>query len=172
MSIWRPQFAYPTPDGCTDEDFIYVFDGSNTPLLNQDISNKTLTNIPLILDRDWPFYWRGWKVGAIRETTSNLPNQYEIPNLSLQLQDCYLNNLSDGPVAAVLSGFPQNPLQLFNKHSVLSGPPVSLEPELYCPPGGYILVTTLTAPLLGGAGVNRYFASFTLYGVKRLKACA
>lgn len=166
--IYRPQFAYPTPEGCEDTDFVFSFDGSNTPLLNQDVSGQTISNIPLLLDRDSPFYWRAWKIDGIRETTNKLPNQYEIPNISVKLQDPYLNDLSDSLIPAVLSGFPSNPVD-FN-HSVLTGSPVVLEPEIYCPAGGYILAF-LSAPLLGGCGTNRYFVSFTLYGVKRRQRC-
>jgi hypothetical protein len=61
---YRPQFAYPTSRGCRDEDFVYYFDGSNVPLLANGLAaGVEIDYIPLPLDQDAPFYWRGWKVG-------------------------------------------------------------------------------------------------------------
>ena len=63
LAGYRPQFAYATPPGCRDEDFVYYFDGSNVPLLAQNIGpGMEIDYIPLPLDQDAPFYWRGWKV--------------------------------------------------------------------------------------------------------------
>ncbi len=157
----RPQFAYSTPPGCRDEDFVYFFDGSNTPALNQDVSGQTILNVPLVLEQDAPFYWRGIKLG-LREPS--VPS-YVLPNLSVQFRDCYENNLSDDLVPATQYGFPQNPLA-FNSQ-VLTGPPFVLEPEIYCPPGGSMLFF-LQAPTL----VAPSFLQISLLGVKRFKECS
>jgi hypothetical protein len=157
--IYRPQFAYATPGGCRDEDFIYAFDGSNTPLLNQDVSGQTIGNIPLILQQDAPFYWRGIKVG-LRQ-----PTEYVLPNVNVQFQDCYQNNLSDDLVPATQYGFSQNPLAFSS--AVLTGPPYVLDSEIYCPPGGYILLF-LQAPVLSAVSLLQV----SLYGVKRFKECS
>ena len=159
--IYRPQFAYSTPAGCRDEDFIYFFDGSNTPVLNQDIGGKVIGNIPLVLQQDAPFYWRGIKVG-MRDPDTPL---YEIPNIAIQFQDCYQNNLSDDLVPAVHFGFPQNPLA-FNSE-MLTGPPFVLEPEIYCPPGGYLLLF-----LDAASADTTILFQVSLYGVKRFKECS
>ena len=45
--IYRAQFCYPTPPGCRDEDFVYYFDGSNTPMLNQDVQGSDPEQHPL-----------------------------------------------------------------------------------------------------------------------------
>lgn len=174
--MYRPQFAYATPLGCRDEDFTYHFDGSNTPLLNQNISGKTIDNIPLVLEQDAPFYWRAWKV-TMREnqriTESTPLVQYVAPNFYVRLRDCYQNDLQDTWVPASECGFPQNPLTI--NSSMLTGPPVPLEPEIYCPRGGVILAF-LQAPLLVTPPVSpgdfdNFLVSFTLYGVKRFKEC-
>ena len=171
--MYRPEFAYPTPPGCRDEDFTYHFDGSNTPLLNQDISGKTIENIPLVLERDAPFYWRGWKV-VLRE--AEIPDEgppiviYVFPNFQVKLRDCYDNNLQDNWISSTQFGFPQNPV-LFN-NTLLTGPPCLLEPEIYCPRAGVIMAWIQAPVLHTGPSVNNFFASFTLYGVKRFKECA
>jgi len=166
--MYRPQFAYQTPDGCRDEDFIYFFDGSNTPALANDISNTSPFQIPLQLQQDAPFFWRGVKVNAIRETTNGNPAQYEAPNITVQFQDCYQNNLSDDLVPATQYGFSIVPVAL-NSGFIL-GAPVPLEGDIYCPPGGTVYVS-ITAPPLGSLPVNKYFVSLALYGVKRFKRC-
>lgn len=156
--IYRPQFCYPTPPGCRDEDFVYYFDGSNTPLLNQDVQGLTLSNIPLPLQQDAPFYWRGIKV-ELRGAGGGPA----IPDLYVKFQDPYLNFLSDGLVSATTYGFAQNPV-VFNQ-AEYTGPPVPLEPEIYCPPGGLIQFF-----LFCPTGTVSY-PMVTLFGVKRFKDC-
>jgi len=156
--MYRPQFAYSTLPGCKDEDFVYFFDGSNTPFLNQSVSALSIPYIPLILDQDAPFYWRGIKIDM--RTTGAVP-----PNVNVKLRDCYQNDLSDGLVPATQYGFPQNPVT-FNGQNY-TGAPVPLEPEIYCPRGGVILFF-LEAPTLA----NPSYLSVTLFGVKRFTGCA
>lgn len=166
MSIYRPQFAYASPEGCRDEDYVYFFDASNTPLLNQNVSGLNIPFIPLVLDQDTAFYWRGFKVGAIRELSGGEPVLYDFPNFSLKLRDCYQNDLSDDLVPACLYGFPSNPLS-FNS-ALLTGAPVPLDPEIYCPPGG-VITLFLSVPTLAA---GTWLPSISLYGVKRYKECA
>jgi hypothetical protein len=156
--MYRPQFAYSTLPGCKDEDFVYFFDGSNTPFLNQSVSALSIPYIPLILDQDAPFYWRGIKIDM--RTTGAVP-----PNVNVKLRDCYQNDLSDGLVPATQYGFPQNPVT-FNGQNY-TGAPVPLEPEIYCPRGGVILFF-FEAPTLA----NPSYLSVTLFGVKRFTGCA
>ena len=156
--MYRPQFAYSTLPGCKDEDFVYFFDGSNTPFLNQSVSALSIPYIPLILDQDAPFYWRGIKLDM--RTTGAVP-----PNVNVKLRDCYQNDLSDGLVPATQYGFPQNPVT-FNGQNY-TGAPVPLEPEIYCPRGGVILFF-LEVPTLA----NPSYLSVTLFGVKRFTGCS
>lgn len=161
--MYRPQFPYPTPEGCRDEEFVYFFDGDNTPLLNQSVAGQQILNIPLVLQQDASFFWRGIKLGLY----DSLISAYAFPNVDVQFQDCYQNMLSDDFVPASHYGFPMNPLS-FNS-SLLTGPPFILEPEIYCPPGGYILLF-LQAPLINP--VHTSFLNVSLYGVKRFKGCS
>jgi hypothetical protein len=163
--MYRPQFAYATPVGCIDKDFVYLFDSTNTPMLATSISGRRIEYIPLPMEQDAPFYLRGVKVGAIRHTTGGAPVSYDFPDFAVKLRDCFANDLSDGFIQATEYGFAQNPLN-FNG-SLLTGPPVPLEPEIYCPPGG-IMWAFLLAPVLGA---DTYLASFALHGIKRFKEC-
>ena len=156
--IYRAQFAYPTPPGCRDEDFVYYFDGSFIPMLNQDVQGLTLSNIPLPLQQDAPFYWRGIKV-ELRGAGGGPA----IPDFYVKFQDCYLNDLSDGLVSAATYGFAQNPVTFNNAD--YTGAPVPLEPEIYCPAGGLIQFF-LSCPV----GTVSY-PMVTLFGVKRFKDC-
>lgn len=154
--MWRPQFAYPTPKGCRDEDFVYQFDASNTPMLASLAPGQDLPFIPLVLQQDASFYWRGWKI-SIRRTDGTIFS----PDLSIKLRDPYQNDLSDGLVPAVEYGFVQNPSQPFSQ------PPVLIDPEIFCPAGG-----TVTAFLLGGGTIDTSDAIIiSLYGVKRFQEC-
>jgi hypothetical protein len=157
--IYRAQFAYPTPPGCRDEDFVYFFDGSFIPMLNQDVTGLTLSNIPLPLQQDAPFYWRGLKV-ELRSAGGGPA----IPDFYVKFQDCYLNDLSDGLVSAVTYGFAQNPVTFNNAD--YTGAPVPLEPEIYCPAGGLIQFF-----LKGPASGSPVYPMVTLFGVKRFKDC-
>lgn len=165
----RPQFAYPAADGCRDEEFTYFFDGSNTPMLYTDISGKRIDDIPLMLERDAPFFWRGIKLAAVESAggpngTIGGVTGFAIPNVSVLFRDPYHNDLSDGLVPAVHYGFPSNPVAYGN--ALYTGVPFLLDPEIYCPPGGYILLF-LEAPVLSSPTL----LEVTLYGVKRFKGC-
>lgn len=164
--MYRPQFPYVTESGCRYEDFVYYFDGSNVPMLNTSISGKRIENIPLPLEQDAPFLWRGVKVGATRVLSSGVPSAYLSPNFNVRLRDCYDNDLSDDYVPATQYGFAENPLTFSS--SLLTGPPAVLEPEIYCPPGG-VIIAFLNCPT--ALGELSYFASFALFGVKRVKEC-
>jgi len=168
--IYRPQFAYVTPPGCRDVDFIYYFDGSNTPALNQNFAtgldySAPTGGIPLTLEQDVPFFWRGLKVSLRATLTNGDPDAYGEPNFTMRLMDNYFNFLSDDMVPAEQYGFPMNPL-VFNGQ-LLTGNPVPLEPEIYCPPGG-VLWLFLKFPVT--ADID-YFPELALYGVKRFKEC-
>ena len=172
---YRPQFAFPTDPGCRDEDFVYYFDGSNVPLLAGGIAaGQQIDYIPLPLDQDAPFYWRGWKVGLRNIHPSGCPPvsivSYKLPDFRIKLRDCYDNDLMDSMVTACECGFPQNPLAFLDQ--LLTGPPVALDgPDegIYCPRGGVI-----QAFIRGGAGLifgDTNLVSISLYGVKRYKGC-
>ena len=60
----RPQFAFKdAPEGYEDQDFVYVFDASNTPALAQVLApGQSILNIPLQLQSDAEFLLRGIEV--------------------------------------------------------------------------------------------------------------
>lgn len=169
--MYRPQFAYPTPPGCRDEDFVYYFDGSNVPLLANGITAGGLIEyIPLTLEQDAPFYLRGWKVAIRNKLTSGCPPStvwsYRLPDLGVRLRDCYQNDLMDNYVPATQGAFPENPVSFYG--SMLTGPPTPLESEVYCPRGGVLQVF-----LLGGSSLTgTSYPLIALFGVKRYKECA
>jgi hypothetical protein len=165
---YRPQFAYSTPAGCRDIPFVYTFDSSNTPYLAADINNKTIDFIQLALQQDAPFYWRATKLGPLRVIIGGVTSSYALPNYSVYFRDPYDNDLADGRIAAERSGFAENPLA-FNS-TMLTGPPVPMEQEVYCPPGG-VITAFLKVPSLTAGGGQTYSTSFSFFGVKRYKEC-
>ena len=170
---YRPPFAYSCPAGCRDVPFVYTFDASNTPVLNQDINGLTLPYIQLPMQQDAPFFWRGIKAGPLRVIIGGVTSSYALPNYSLMFWDAYENPLADCPVAgpyvpASLFGFPQNPLSI--NSALLTGPPSPIE-ELYCPPGGVVQAFLQVATLTAGGG-QTYSTSLSLYGVKRFRECS
>jgi hypothetical protein len=166
--MYRPQFPYSTPAGCRDVPFVYTFDASNTPYLAADINGKDISFIPLPLDQDVPFYWRATKLGPLRIIIAGVTSSYALPNYGVYFRDPYDNDLADGHVGAVRGFFSQNPLS-FNS-ALLSGPPVTLESEIYCPPGG-VITAFLKVPTLTSGGGQSYSTSFNFFGVKRFKEC-
>lgn len=90
--MYRPQFAYPTPEGCEDQRCHYSFDGSNTPSLVGNLGAGLSTpKIPLLLDSDADFFLRAIQLQ---------------PGLGLQirLEDGDGNPLSDSGNIAVAAG--------------------------------------------------------------------
>ena len=59
--IYRPQFPYLTPEGFQDEEFHYYFDSNDQPALSVGslAVGQSLSGIPLVLQTDAPFLWRG-----------------------------------------------------------------------------------------------------------------
>lgn len=110
---YRPQFAYPdAPEGCLDEEFIYVFDSSNVPVLGS-LSlgpGDSVLHIPLPLDDDADFLWMGTKIDG-----TSLGIQFETP---------WTEPLSDTFVPAVLFAGEQVP--------------TVLEAAILCPAGSII----------------------------------
>lgn len=162
--IYRPQFAYPTPPGCRDMDFVYFFDGSNTPFLNQNISGLTIPLIPLVMEQDAPFFWRATKINADRELNAGVPDLYDLPKWSVKFLDCYDNPLSDDLVPATEYGYPSNPWTI--NRANLTGPPTP-HAEIYCPPGG-VIHFFVSSPSFNS---DSHFVSVSLHGVKRFKEC-
>lgn len=120
---YRPQFLYSTPEKFKDEDFIHYFDQHNTTQLNNALSlaaGGTIIGIPLQLETDAPFFWRGLKIDG--------PANYAV-----RLRDPYGNYLTDDYVPLPLGFSPDAP-------TVAGSPVIPMEPEVPCPAGSVILV--------------------------------
>ena len=158
--MYRPQFPFPTPKDCVDEDVVYVFNANNLPVLGNAIAGGTqLLNIPLNLDPDAPFLWRGFM------TQSGNPGI----GLAIQFRDPSGNLLSDGfvpiPIYSVPAGS-NNPLGISGNQ----GTPVLLEADagegqgaIFCPAGATIQInfynptgSPITPPTILFSGVKRY----------------
>ena len=120
--MYRPQFAYPTPSQFEDHDFIHYFDQTNTTQLNNALSiaaGATVLGIPLNLQNDAPFTWRGIKI--------NGPS-----NFAVRFRDPYGNYMSDDFLPLPLDYGPREPASVGSN-------PVVIE-EVRCPAGSVILV--------------------------------
>jgi hypothetical protein len=121
---YRPQYAYPDSlEGFTEEDFVYYFDATNTPILNQIPVNTPLSRIPLQLQADAPFRLRAVQVSG------------NVGNLLLRFWDSFGNPLSQVLVEAdrSYSGSEQGAQPIGRL-------PVVFEPEVPCPAGAVLLV--------------------------------
>lgn len=146
--MYRPQFAYATPEGFHDQDFSYSFDGNtNTPLLAGNIpANTFLQNIILPLQPDQMFLWRGWKVQSYSIT---------FEPLFIQFKDPFGNYLSLCPIGSPHWYLPPG-AQGYGFQTV------PIEPEIPCPAGSNVTLY-IQNPFAGGVLLPRV----VLYGVKR-----
>lgn len=119
------QFPFPDPpEGYAWEEFEYSFDSTNTPALaTQLATGQSLLNIPLALQSDAPFLWRGIQV--------YFPQQF----LGLRFRDAFGRFLSDDFV----------PSSAYSSFQSLNGslPGIGIvlvEPGLECPKGSVILL--------------------------------
>jgi hypothetical protein len=126
--------------------FAFYFDSQNVPALTQDIAvGAQIANIPLQLDRDAPFIWRGASVLA------------DESGLGVQFQ---------GPDGSLLSSAFEPVLQSFFPGGAL-GPGFGFvvhEPEIECPVSGVILLSLAN---LSGAAIVSPVVEVLLLGVKR-----
>lgn len=154
--IYVPQYTAPTPEGFRDVDFDHFYDALPSsgpyylPQLALTVGDPNpVLNIPLRIDPDAPFIWRGIKIG--------------IHNIGIRLRDPWGNFLC-----------PDNqfvPMFLFSAAAVRqgtgeSGPGCVIEPETECPPQSVIYVDLFSFEAvpwtLGGpnqillTGVKRY----------------
>ena len=120
--MYRPQVPYLTPPQYEDHDFVHYFDQLNTNLLNSALSlaaGGSILGIPLILQSDAPFFWRGVKI--------NGPS-----NFAVRFRDPYWNYMSDDFVPLPLDYSPREP-------AAVGSNPLVLE-DIRCPAGSVILV--------------------------------
>ena len=150
--MYRPQFAYATPPGYTDQDFSYSFDFSNTPLLSTPSGfitpGSVIANAILPLQPDEVFLWRGWKVQSF--TFALMP-------LYIQFRDPSGNYLSLCPVPVAHIAQPSGA-------TGWGSAVVPIEPEIACPAGSNVLVNIV---LPNVPGFNVPTPRILLLGVKR-----
>jgi hypothetical protein len=151
--MFRPQFAYPTPLGYEDKDFINYFDYTNTNLLNNAalVSGALVQNIPLVGLQDAPFAWRATEIQGLRGAD---------PVVAVLFKDCYGNPQSDDFV----------PIDLYRKPSgiaIVGTLPVAMEPDGFMPAGSvvWLSIKNQTASTQDLTKVR-----ISMYGVKRLIA--
>jgi len=114
---YRPQFAYETPPGFVDEEFLYAFTRDNTPSLTPGLlPGQSFLNVSLLLEKDVEYWVRSIEVVD--------PSGV----LGVRFRDAQGTNLSPAAVFVPSTSFTK------------SGPAVAQEPELYCPAGSYLSV--------------------------------
>lgn len=154
--MYRPHFAYPRPQGCTEVAYEYFYDSSvmtaqSIPALGEIFS------IIFNLDRDAEFRWRGTKIG-IQGVSQPLEIQWKDPFGNV-LSDVVTNTFGDPPTIntvlyATGSGFSPD----------YGGIPVPWDEEIVCPAGSVIECNAFRP----NAGSALTFPTLvTLYGVKR-----
>lgn len=149
---YRGQSPYPpAPQGYRDEDFLFIFDGFNTPALAQNLPvARPIENIALALDRDAPFLWRG---------TRFLTDQ---PGLGVRFRGPAGDLLTDGYEPIYQSFFPGGfPIVGFGV--------VPNEPGIPCPVGAIIILDLANLSL---APIIDPYTAILLMGVKRWKVAA
>lgn len=112
---YRPQFAYESPpEGFRDEEFLYVFAASNTPVLGQPLlPGQFALNISFPLETDSEFHLRSIEVLD--------PSLGQVAGL--RFRDPFgipLSDKTDWVPSAVYE---------------VSGQGIPMEPEVVCPPG-------------------------------------
>jgi hypothetical protein len=120
--LYRPQF--PIPSDARDEEFQYAFSQENTPALNLLLApGEQTAYIPLLLESDASFFWRGLQVVG--------PSNYGI-----RFRTADGDYLSDGymPVS-VYRGFPGS------VPGLPGNCPVPLDFNIWCRAGGVIYVS-------------------------------
>lgn len=121
---YRPQFAYdPPPEGYAEEDFVYYFDSTNTPALNQVPVNEPLSRIALQMQADAEFRLRAIQISG------------NVGQLLMRLWDPFGNQFSQVMIEAdrAYGGSEQGPQPIGRL-------PVVVEPEIPCPAGGLLLI--------------------------------
>ena len=125
---YRPQFAYLTPPGAEDQDFDHYYDSGNTPGLNIPPGNMPISSIPLNIDPDADFLWRGLKI-PMGGGLLPLFVRFRDPNTGRYLQDDFVPawNFAVNPASNGLNG----------------GQSCVQESEIRCPRAGTVLLDIL-----------------------------
>lgn len=149
---YRPQRAMLTPPGYRDEEFIYPILGSQ---IGSIAAGLEVTNIPLPMDRDYPYFWTGVAY------SSNVAS-----SIGLRFRDAYGTYLSDDYCSSTLYLYPAND----GAAAAFGGGFIAVfEPPVICPAGSIPLVDFKNLTATGGAAATPI--DFELRGFKRVKVC-
>jgi hypothetical protein len=119
---FRPQFAYPTPEGYEDLEFTQYFDATTIAALGQALAaGQEARGIPLPLDQELEYHIRGIEVSSSADDPQ-----------AVRFRDPWGRYLADDyvPAGAYCGGQGSQP----------GGIPVVFEGEIVCPPGGIVTV--------------------------------
>ena len=118
-----PQFNYPpTPEGYTDEDFVYVFNSASMQQLGAILQpGQTSLNIPLQLQADGSEF-------HVREIQIGNPQVA----LGVRFRDAQENYINESGAGQFVGSF------FYSSPSGDSG--AILEPEMVCPSGGAVFI--------------------------------
>jgi hypothetical protein len=166
--IYRPEFAYSTPPGFRDQEFEHFYDTTSTPGFNPATGTQSVLNIPLNIDTDAEFRWRGIRL----KFTDSDEDLSGIANIGLRWrtpEGAYLSPSSD------TSPFGFVPVYLAyitpkNDNNVNGGMSCIIEPEIICPAASVVWLDMFSFDL----GVSGYLQFLWLTGVKRFsdeKSC-
>jgi hypothetical protein len=127
---YRPQWAFPVPKGSRDRTFILGPVSFQVPQTGQ-----ITQNLPVQVEDDVDYYIRGILLSPLIGTVLN-------PGMLCRIRDCYGNPLSFGLVLGM--GMWANQANGLGAFGWL------IEPEIWCPAGGTLLID-LQAPSSGPA---------------------
>ena len=147
--IYRPQFAYRTPKGFRDVEFEHFYDSTTLAALAPvSGSVSPVYSIPLNIDPDAEFRWRGVKIDHLFSL-----------NVGLRFRDPYGNYLSDDFVPVWLAFIPPS-LTIYT-----GGQSCIHEPEIVCPASSVVLLDVCSYDTVPWS--SRGLLSILLTGVKR-----
>ncbi len=120
--LFRPQWAYPTPDGYRDEPYFIPF------TFNILMNGSLVSDLPLQLDDDAPYLWRAIVIPLLNPQIASPPFS---PGF-VRIRDSHGNPLTDGLILS-LGAYGLSGLQNHNAFGF------AIEPEIECAPGGTLL---------------------------------
>ena len=156
--IYRPHFAYETPEGCRDEPYEYYYDRTSLPVTTVPAGSLLPAMILGPFDKDAPFHWRGVRIRQTPDLTQN-------PRDLLYAIQWRANGelLSDAPINLALyaigAGFVTGMIQ--------GGMAVPLDEEIVLPPGSVVEATWQNESGTQDLGIPPVAPGITLLGVKR-----
>lgn len=168
--IYVPQYSFPTPEGFRDLDFDHYYDSdpASGPLYLPQLSPgpgdpNPILNIPLRIDADAPFLWRGIKFEGTPGLGPDASSPTSFANFGVRLRDPWGNYFcpDNDFVPVWLFGYQPQESSL----GLGLAPGNTMEPETECPPQSVVYLDIFSYDTIpwhtGGPG------KVWLTGVKR-----